>query len=87
MASPKPEAEVLPSRPLEVDWVVLSGLPPGGIQEALRGDHTGKSAGMRAAVFRCRPWGEGRGLRVAGIGPELLCAWTDLDRGTYLEPL
>lgn len=41
VASPKPEAETLPSRRWEADWVPLPGLLPGGTQEALREDLAG----------------------------------------------
>lgn len=44
---PCPEAETLPSRCLEADWVPPPLLPPGGIQEALTGESAGKAARMR----------------------------------------
>lgn len=87
VASPKPEAETPPLSPLggrlgAVAWAA-SRRDPGGA--------AGRPCRVISQDARCSPQmaplGRGQRIESEGGSDQSCCAWTDLDRGTYLEPL
>lgn len=81
--SPARKRKASPSRCLENDWAPPPLLPPGGIQEVLRGR-------IRGQVGQEPPVDSIVGARaedLGGIGPERLCAWMTWTGVTYLEPV
>lgn len=81
---PLPEAEtLLPAPPAPVDCVPPPLLPPGGILATLREEpHPGK-----CWLLHLDSHGPAGAEKLRGIVQELLCAWIDLDKDTYLGPL
>lgn len=81
---PLPEAETfLPAPPALVNCVPPPLLPPGGIPATLRREpHPGKCCPLPLDSN-----GGGGAEKVRGIGQEMPCAWSNLDKDTYLALL